>query len=121
NVDCTGLVMCSRVDSSGRGFGEYIRRGAIAQRLAWPRVEPKGDRIELPLGKFRQVRARGKVLPEGPGGISHSSRVPRTLRVAEVDLHTRRDRKRAMVREFVAAIPGQASPSILPAVVERAG
>src|ERR1700674_3710547 len=95
------------VDSSGRrnGFREYIRWRAIAQRFAWSRVEPGGDRIELPLGKSRQVRARGNVLPEEPVGILVRPTLPRTLRVAEVDLHTRRDRERAMVCEFVAAIP----------------
>ena len=64
-------------------------------------------RIEVSLAVHRQVRTPGEVLPQQAVGVLVGPAPPRTLRVAEEDLHARRDREGAMSREFQPAIPRQ--------------
>ena len=54
-----------------------------------------------------QVSAFWKVLTQQPIGVLVGAALPRTLRVAEVDLDARIDLETMMLRHFCSLIPGQ--------------
>ena len=65
---------------------EHLSGCLEAKRLARPLVQLSCNRIKLSLGEPREVHPLGHVLPEQPIGVLVDSALPRTLRIAEVDL-----------------------------------
>ncbi len=61
----------------------------------------------MSLRVYRQVGSLGEVLSEQTIGILVGTALPRTSRVAEVNIDVRRQAKAAMIREFLAAVPRQ--------------
>ena len=96
-------------DSTGRcnGFREYIRRRPIAKCLTGPRVELARNRIQLRLGVASEVGPLRQILAQQAIGVLVGPALPRTVGVAEIDLHPGGDREGAMGRQFQAAILGQ--------------
>ena len=56
------------------------------QGLAWPFVELAGHFVQMGLRVHRQVGALRKVLPQQAIGIFVRPALPRTLRIAEVNV-----------------------------------
>ncbi len=63
---------------------------------------------------YRQVGSLGEVLSEQAVGVLVGTALPRAARVAEVNIDVRRQAKAAMIREFLAAVPGQGFARPLP-------
>ena len=61
----------------------------------------------MSLRVHRQVGSFGEVLSEQAVGVLVGTPLPRTSRITEVDIDVRRQAKTAMIREFLAAVPGQ--------------
>ncbi len=61
----------------------------------------------MSLRVYRQVGSFGEVLSEQTIGVLVGATLPRTPRIAEVNIDVRRQAKAAMIREFFAAVPGQ--------------
>ena len=61
----------------------------------------------MSLRVYRQVGSFGEVLSEQTVGVLVGTALPRTARVAEVNIDVRRQAKPSMIREFLAAVPGQ--------------
>ena len=55
----------------------------------------------------RQVGALRKVLSQQAIGILVRPALPRALRIAKIDVDVGRQRKAAMIRKFLAPVPGQ--------------
>ena len=96
-------------NSIGRcnSFREYIRRRPIAKCLAGPRVELARNRIQLGLGVAGEVGPLRQILAQQAVRVLVGPALPRTVGIAEIDLHPGGDREGAMGRQFQAAIPGQ--------------
>src|SRR6516165_12545965 len=60
--------------------------GLEAQSLAGPLIEPPSHSVELRLRVYRQIRSLGKILPQQTVGVLIGSTLPRTLRIAKVDV-----------------------------------
>ena len=56
-------------------------------RGPWPTVHAVGDAVEVILAEGAQVGALGQVLAQQPVGVLAGAALPRTVGVAEVDLH----------------------------------
>ena len=61
----------------------------------------------MSLRVYRQVGSLGEVLSEQTVGVLVGTALPRTARVAEVNIDVRRQAKPSMIREFFAAVPGE--------------
>ena len=59
------------------------------------------------LRMHRQVGALGKVLSQQAIGVLVRAALPRALRIAKIDVDFGRQRKAAMIRKFLAPVPGQ--------------
>jgi hypothetical protein len=77
------------------------------QRLSRSFVELTRYFVQLSLRVYRQVRSLGEVLSQKPIGVLIGTTLPRTLRVAEVDINVGRQGKLFVGAEFLAPIPGQ--------------
>ena len=84
-----------------------LRWGFECQSLTWPFIELTRHFIQMGLRVNRQVGSLRKVLSQQTIGVLVGTALPRTLRVAEVDLDVSRQRKSSMIRKFLATIPGQ--------------
>ncbi len=62
----------------------------------------------MSLRVHRQVGSFGEVLSEQAIGVLIRTTLPWTSRITEVDIDVGRQAKAAMIREFPAAVPGQA-------------
>src|SRR5262252_2173658 len=60
--------------------------GLEAQSLAWSFIELPSHPVELRLRVDREVGSLGKILPQQPIGVLIGSTLPRTLRIAKVDV-----------------------------------
>jgi len=80
-------------------------RRVVAKRLAWPRIQASGHRIEILLGVRREVGAVREVLPEESIGVLVRAALPRTLWVAELHADVRGHGEGLVRREFHSAIP----------------
>ncbi len=55
----------------------------------------------------RQVGPFGEVLPQQAIGVLIGTTLPRASQIAEVNIDVGRQAKPTMIREFLAAVPGQ--------------
>ena len=83
-----GLLLRSRAISTCwcNSFREYIRRRPLAEGLAGPGVELARNGIQLRLGVAGEVGPLRQILPQQAIGVLVGAALPRTVRVAEVDL-----------------------------------
>lgn len=84
-----------------------LRRRFELQRLARPSVLLACHPVEVRSRVYRQVSSLGEVLFEQAIRVLIGSALPRTLRIAEVDIDIGRQAKPAMIREFLATVPSQ--------------
>ena len=102
-----GLLLTAT--STGRcntSVKSFCRRFKV-QRLSWSLVELTRYFIQMSLRVYRQVRSLGEVLSQQSIGVLIGATLPRTLRIAEVDINVGRQGKLFVGREFLAPIPGQ--------------
>src|SRR5260370_26184342 len=71
-------------------------------------VEAVGDRIEFVLAVDREVGAFGQVLTQQSVGILAGAALPRTVWIAEVDLHAGGGTEILMTGHFLALVIGEA-------------
>ena len=86
---------------------ESLCRRFKSQRLARALVEPSRDVVQVFLRVYRQIRSLRKILSQQPIGVLIGSALPGASRVAEIDLDVRRQAKRLVIGELLAAIPCQ--------------
>src|SRR3990172_4070465 len=84
--------------------GEQLRGALEAQRLAWPRVQFPGNRIQLLLREAAQVGALGQVLAQEAVGVLVDATLPGAVRIGEVDLHPGGLRQLLMCGHFPAPV-----------------
>src|SRR5712664_3885841 len=77
------------------------------QGLPWPFVELTRHFVQMSLRVHREVGSLRKVLSQQTIGVLIGTALPRTLRIAEVDVDVGRQGKSSMVGKFFAAVPGQ--------------
>ena len=80
---------------------------ANPESLAWSFVELPSHFVELGLRVHGQVSPLRQVLPKQTVGVFIGTTLPRTLRIAEVNVDVGRQRQAPMVRKLLAAVPGQ--------------
>src|ERR1022692_4308634 len=81
--------------------------GFKLQGLAWSLVELTCHFVQIGLRVHRQVGSLGKVLSQQTIGVLVGTALPRTLRIAEVNVDVGRQRKSSMIRKLLAPVPGQ--------------
>jgi|BarGraNGADG00212_1021973.scaffolds.fasta_scaffold04760_5 hypothetical protein len=81
--------------------------GFELQRLPWPFVELTRHFVQMGLRVHRQVGSLRKVLSQQTIGILIGTTLPRTLRIAEVDIYVGGQREASMIRKFLTPVPGQ--------------
>ena len=86
---------------------KFLCRRFKPQRFAWSFVQLPGHPIQISLRVYRQVRSLGEVLPEQAIGVLVGAPLPRTSRVAEINIDIGLQAKPSMIRELLATIPGQ--------------
>src|SRR5216683_7902215 len=102
-------VRCRDASSTGRcntGVKSLCWRLEL-QGLPWPFVELTCHFVEMSLRVHREVGSLRKVLSQQTIGVLIGTALPRTLRIAEVDVDVGRQGKSSMVGKFFAAVPGQ--------------
>src|SRR4029077_20230006 len=96
--------------------GSTGRRNTGAKSLCWgfklqgltrPFVELTRHFVQIGLRVHGQVGALGKVLSQQAIGVFIRAALPRTLRIAEVNIDVGRQREPSMIRKFLASVPGQ--------------
>ena len=92
-----------RCNTSIKSFGW----GCKSQSFAWSFVELPSHFVELGLRVHGQVSPLRQVLPKQTVGVFIGTTLPRTLRIAEVNVDVGRQRQAPMVRKLLAAVPGQ--------------
>ena len=92
-----------RCNTSIKSFGW----GCKSQSLAWSFVELPSHFVELGLRVHGQVSPLRQVLPKQTVGVFIGTTLPRTLRIAEVNVDVGRQRQAPMLRKLLAAVPGQ--------------
>jgi hypothetical protein len=92
-----------RCNTSIKSFGW----GCKSQSLAWSFVELPSHVVELGLRVHGRVSPLRQVLPQQTVGVLIGTTLPRTLRIAEVNVDVGRQRQAPMVRKLLAAVPGQ--------------
>ena len=88
-----------RCNTSIKSFGW----GCKSQSLAWSFVELPSHFVELGLRVHGQVSPLRQVLPKQTVGVFIGTTLPRTLRIAEVNVDVGRQRQAPMVRKLLAA------------------
>ena len=85
------------------------RSAGVANRrsLAWSFVELPSHFVELGLRVRGQVSPLRQVPPQQTVGVLIGTTLPRTLRIAEVNVDVGHQRQAPMVRKLLAAVPGQ--------------
>ena len=91
---------------------EDFGRRAKFQRLPGTLVEATRHAVEVALGVRGEDRAFRKVLPQQAIRVLVGSPLPRTLRIAEVDLDVRGDGERGVSGQLHAPIPCQRLPQL---------
>ena len=92
-----------RCNTSIKSFGWSCK----SQSLAWSFVELPSHFVELGLRVHGQVSPLRQVLPQQTVGVLIGTTLPRTLRIAEVNVDIGRQRQAPMIRKLLAAVPGQ--------------
>ena len=90
-----------------------LRGGFKLQGLTWSFVELTSHFVQVGLRVHRQIGALGKVLSQQAIGVLIRAALPRALRIAKIDVDVGRQRKAAMIREFLAPVPSQAFIQLL--------
>jgi hypothetical protein len=109
SAKCSGNVCCRGASSTGRcntGVKSLCWRLEL-QGLPWPFVELTRHFVQMSLRVHREVGSLRKVLSQQTIGVLIGTALPRTLRIAEVDVDVGRQGKSSMVGKFFAAVPGQ--------------
>ena len=88
-----------RCNTSIKSFGW----GCKSQSFAWSFVELPSHFVELGLRVHGQVSPLRQVLPKQTVGVFIGTTLPRTLRIAEVNVDVGRQRQAPMVRKLLAA------------------
>ena len=88
-----------RCNTSIKSFGW----GCKSRSLAWSFVELPSHFVELGLRVHGQVSPLRQVLPKQTVGVFIGTTLPRTLRIAEVNVDVGRQRQAPMVRKLLAA------------------
>src|SRR5215467_8802331 len=65
---------------------KFLCRGFKSQGLAWPLIELAGHFVEMGLRVHRQVGSFRKVLSQQAIGVLVGTALPRTLRIAKVNI-----------------------------------
>ena len=86
---------------------ESLCRCFKPQGFAWPFVELTRHFVQMSLRVYRHVGAFGEVLSEQAISVLIGTPLPWALRITEVDIDVGRQAEPAMVREFLAPVPGQ--------------
>ena len=86
---------------------ESLCRCFKPQGFAWPFVELTRHFVQMSLRVYRHVGAFGEVLSEQTISVLIGTPLPWALRITEVDIDVGRQAEPAMVREFLAPVPGQ--------------
>src|ERR1700687_976455 len=104
-----GALRSTPAGSTGRrNTGvKSLCRGLKLQGLTWSFVELTSHFVQMGLRMHRQVGALRKVLSQQAIGILVRAALPRTLRIAKIDVDFGRQRKATMIRKFLAPVPGQ--------------
>src|ERR1700730_11073938 len=97
NVWNRGAGSSGRCNTSIKSFGW----GCKSQSLAWSFVELPSHFVELGLRVHGQVSPLRQVLPQ------QTTTLPRTLRIAKVNVDVGRQRQAPMIRKLLAVVPGQ--------------
>src|SRR5450759_4773773 len=82
-------------------------RGFELQGLTWSFIELTRHFVQIGLRVHRQVSSLRKVLSQQTIGVLVGTALPRTLRIAEVNVDIGRQRKSSMIRKLLAPVPGQ--------------
>src|SRR6478735_5178464 len=98
-----GAGSSGRCNTSIKSFGW----GCKSQSLAWSFVELPSHFVELGLRVHGQVSPLRQVLPQQTVGVLIGTTLPRTLRIAEVNVDIGCQRQAPMIRKLLAAVPGQ--------------
>src|ERR1700724_961212 len=102
----SGATMSDRgfVGSTGRcNTGvKSLRWGFECQSLTWPFVELASHFVQMGLRMHRQVGSLREVLPQQTIGVFIGTALPRTLRIAEVNVDVGRSGKTSMIRKVLA-------------------
>jgi transposase len=103
------ILKKAAVGSIGRrnGLSELSGRCHEAKSFSWARVKLERDGIQITLAVANQVCPFGEVLTQQPVGVFIAASLPRTLRIAEVNIYVRGHRESFVVGKFRPAIPGQ--------------
>ena len=104
--DYVRFTPATSTDRCNTSIKSFCRRFK-PQRLARPFVELAGHLVQMSLRVYRQVGSLGEVLSEQAIGVLVGAALPRTLRIAEVNIDVRRQAKPPMIGEFLTAVPGQ--------------
>src|SRR6266481_95568 len=81
--------------------------GFELQGLTWSFVQLTSHFVQIGLRMHRQVGALWKVLSQQAIGVLVRPALPRALRIAKIYVDFGRQRKAAMIRKFLAPVPGQ--------------
>ena len=81
--------------------------GLKLQGLTWSFVELTRYLVQMSLRVHRQVSPFWKILSQQTIGVLIRPALPRTLRITEVNVDVRRQRKSSMIRQLLATVPGQ--------------
>ena len=111
-----GLSSTGRRNSSVRRFHELVQslgRCSPSKRLARSTIQRcrhGGKRVDA---VHAQVRPLRKVLAQQPIGVLVCPSLPRTVRIAEVDLNASLNPQLGMLAQLCSLVPGQRSPQLL--------
>jgi hypothetical protein len=119
NVRYWGAGSNGRCNTGTNSFGW----GLEALSLAGPFIKLPSYSVELRLRVHRHVGSLGKMLPQQPIGVLIGSTLPRTLRVAKVDVDLGRPRKPPMIGKLLALSPRARQPHAIgqPSVLPNVG
>ena len=104
-----GLVVISVVRSGSQRntLAKFVCRTTEPQRLSRTLIELKSDLVEICLGVLAEIRPLWQILTKKSVGVLVRSPLPGAPRVAEIDVHLRRDREVFVVSHFETSVPGQ--------------
>ena len=89
---------------------EHLQRRGEVEALAWARIQPMRNGVELARGVARQIRALGQVLAQQAMGVLSGPALPGAVRIGNEDLDREPLGPPRMFRPLVATIIGQRFP-----------
>ena len=91
-------------------LGIHLQRRGKVEALAWPRIEPLRDGVQLALGVPRQIRALRQVLAQEAIGVFVTPTLPGAMRIGKEHLERETLSQPLMLRHLFAPIIGQRFP-----------